>query len=43
MAFFISGRKFIRQGIHYVKFVKKTKINFYWLSEDNLIKNMNKN
>jgi len=28
MAFFISGTKFMRQGKHYVKFIKKTKTNY---------------
>jgi hypothetical protein len=37
MAFFMSGSKFMRQGIHYVKFIKKIKINLPQRKRTNLI------
>ena len=37
MAFFMYGSEFMRQGIHYVKFIKKIKINLPQRKRTNLI------
>jgi hypothetical protein len=41
MAFFISRSNFMRQGIHYVKFIKRTKIANFLSNQANLMKVIN--